>query len=249
MGRYLLKDTVDDTGLPWWLRGWSVCLQRGRPGFDPWVEKIHWRRKWQPTPVLLPGKFYGWRILVGCSPSDCKESRTTEQLHFFTVDDGGAIFWIQRIFTPEPVLRRYTCSRYWKPSKMQNAGFWISWGFQGEGLWFAILDWEPLKSQVMSPWQTGQAWDLLPLAYVWTDCCFSEQNVSLLWWWFITTLKTEFTYIFLTSILICFPIDGCELEKGRIFLLIFVFPSSPVLGLSRCSLNVGPLQLNPCSLY
>ena len=32
----------------------SICLQCGRPGFDPWVGKIPWRRKWQPTPVLLP---------------------------------------------------------------------------------------------------------------------------------------------------------------------------------------------------
>ena len=47
---------------------------------------------------------------------------------------------------------------------MQSAGFWISQGFKEGGLYFAILDWEPLKSQVMSPWQTGQAWDLLPLA-------------------------------------------------------------------------------------
>ena len=31
-----------------------------RPGFDPWVGKIPWRRKWQPTPVLLTGKFHGW---------------------------------------------------------------------------------------------------------------------------------------------------------------------------------------------
>ena len=32
---------------------------RERPRFDPWVGKIPWRRKWQPTPVLLPGKFHG----------------------------------------------------------------------------------------------------------------------------------------------------------------------------------------------
>ena len=35
----------------------SVCLQCGRPEFYLWVRKITWRRKWQPTPVLLPGKF------------------------------------------------------------------------------------------------------------------------------------------------------------------------------------------------
>ena len=54
--------------LPRWLRGLSVCLQCGRPGFNPWVRKIPWRRKWQPTPVLLPGESHGWRSLVGYSP-------------------------------------------------------------------------------------------------------------------------------------------------------------------------------------
>ena len=39
------------------------CLQCGRPGFDPWVGKIRWRKKWQPTPVFLPGKFHGQRNL------------------------------------------------------------------------------------------------------------------------------------------------------------------------------------------
>ena len=41
-----------------------------------------WRRQWQPTPVLLPGKSHGWRSLVGCSPWGCTESDTTEGLHF-----------------------------------------------------------------------------------------------------------------------------------------------------------------------
>ena len=67
---------------PWWLRRWSVCLQCGRPGFNPWVGKISWRRNWQPTPVLLPGKSHGHRSLVGYRPWGCKESDTTEWLHF-----------------------------------------------------------------------------------------------------------------------------------------------------------------------
>ena len=54
--------------LPWWLRQWSVCLQCGSPRFDPWVGKIPWRRKWQPTPVLLPGEPHGLRSLGGYSP-------------------------------------------------------------------------------------------------------------------------------------------------------------------------------------
>ena len=66
---------------PWWLSS-RVCLQCGRPRFNPWVKKIPWRRKWQPTPVFLPGKSLGWRSLVGYSPWGCKESDTDEWLHF-----------------------------------------------------------------------------------------------------------------------------------------------------------------------
>ena len=43
---------------------------------------IHWRRKWHPTPVLLPGKSHGWRSLVGCSSWGRWGSDTTEQLPF-----------------------------------------------------------------------------------------------------------------------------------------------------------------------
>ena len=39
-----------------------------RLGLDPWVRKILWRRKWQPTPVFLPGESYGQRSLAGYSP-------------------------------------------------------------------------------------------------------------------------------------------------------------------------------------
>ena len=53
-----------------------------RHRFDPWIGKIPWKRDWQPTPVFLPGKPHGWRSLVGYSPWGCKESDTTEQLHF-----------------------------------------------------------------------------------------------------------------------------------------------------------------------
>ena len=54
--------------LPWWLKQKRVCLQWGRPGFDPWIRKIPWRRKWQPTPVFLPGKSCGQRSQAGYSP-------------------------------------------------------------------------------------------------------------------------------------------------------------------------------------
>ena len=48
----------------------NPVLQCGRPGFDPWVGKIHWRRAWQPTPVFLPGESLGQRRLAGYRPQN-----------------------------------------------------------------------------------------------------------------------------------------------------------------------------------
>ena len=59
------------------LPGWLTCQWR-RCGFDPWVRKIPWSSKWQPTPVFLPGKFHGPRSLAGYSPWGRKELHTTE---------------------------------------------------------------------------------------------------------------------------------------------------------------------------
>ena len=42
----------------------------------------HWRRRWHPTPVLLPGKSHGQRSLMGCSPWGRKELDMTKWLHF-----------------------------------------------------------------------------------------------------------------------------------------------------------------------
>ena len=55
-----------------------------RDTFDPWVLKIPWRRKWQPTLVLLPGKFRGQRSLVGYSTWGRKEMDMTECTHTHT---------------------------------------------------------------------------------------------------------------------------------------------------------------------
>ena len=67
-------------GFPrWHCRKESAC-QSKRCRFDLWVEKIPWRRKWQPTPVFLPGKSYRQRSTAGYSPWGPKESDMTEQL-------------------------------------------------------------------------------------------------------------------------------------------------------------------------
>ena len=49
-------------------------------GFDPWVGKMPWRRKWLPTPVFLSRESYGQRSLAGYSPQGCKELDRTEGL-------------------------------------------------------------------------------------------------------------------------------------------------------------------------
>ena len=50
----------------WWLSWWRIHLQCGRPGFDPWVGKIPWRRERLPTLVFWPGEFHGLYSLRGC---------------------------------------------------------------------------------------------------------------------------------------------------------------------------------------
>ena len=59
----------------------NVSRRRRKHGFDPGAEKIPWRRKWQPTPVFLPGKSHRQRSLVGYSPQGYKESDMTEHTY------------------------------------------------------------------------------------------------------------------------------------------------------------------------
>ena len=54
------------TGLLWWLSGKEPACQCRRRRFDPWVGKIPWKKKWQPTPVFLPGKSHEQRSLADC---------------------------------------------------------------------------------------------------------------------------------------------------------------------------------------
>jgi len=53
----------------------------GDMGLIFWVRKTPWMRKWQPTPVFLPGKFHRQRSLAGYRPWACKESKTSEHTH------------------------------------------------------------------------------------------------------------------------------------------------------------------------
>ena len=72
--------------LPWWLSGKEISCQWRRRGLGPWVGKIPWRRKWQPTPGFLPGESHGrgawWATVHGVTrsqawPSDWTTPYTT----------------------------------------------------------------------------------------------------------------------------------------------------------------------------
>ena len=70
-------------GIPRWFSAKESacqCRRRRSHGFDPLVGKVSWRRKWQPTPIFLPGKFHGERSLASCSPWGRKGSDTTEHV-------------------------------------------------------------------------------------------------------------------------------------------------------------------------
>ena len=57
------------------------CKRPRRRGFDLWVGKIPWRRKWQSAPVFLSGQSHGQRNLVGYRPKGHRESDKTEWLN------------------------------------------------------------------------------------------------------------------------------------------------------------------------
>ena len=88
--------------LPWWLRWQSVCLQCRRPGFDPWVRKISWRREWQPTPVFLP------------TPTPSKKGGSTEH---FGEGDGNPL---QYSCLENPMDRGAWCARVHGVAKSQT---------------------------------------------------------------------------------------------------------------------------------
>ena len=65
-------------GFPGGVSGKESTFQCRRRGLGPWVRKIPWSRKWQPTPIFLPGEPHGQRSLAGYSPCGHKKSDTTE---------------------------------------------------------------------------------------------------------------------------------------------------------------------------
>ena len=85
--------SIKQIGLPRWFSGRESTCNAGRCGFDPWVRKIPWRRKWQPTAVFLPGDSCGQRSLVSYSPWGHRVmfNLTTKQQQTHTQGLGGCV--------------------------------------------------------------------------------------------------------------------------------------------------------------
>ena len=79
--RLRLEQAKAFDGLPMWYSGEESAGQCKRCSFDPWVRKTPWRRKWQPTPVFLPGKPHRQRRHDGLQSLGLQESDTTAHTH------------------------------------------------------------------------------------------------------------------------------------------------------------------------
>ena len=107
----LSLNTFQASQVAQWSRIYLQCRRRRRCEFDSWVGKIPWRRKWQPTPVLLPEKSQGERSLVGYDPwghkrvrqdwSDLARAYTHTHTHtlnscYDLVPQCGFVWWLPR---------------------------------------------------------------------------------------------------------------------------------------------------------
>ena len=111
-----------------------------------------WRRQWQPTPALLPGKSHGQRSLVDCSPCSLEESDTTERLHFHALEKemathSSVLAWripgmgepgglLSMVSNRARLRQLSSSSRTWKQPRCPSTDEWIKklW-MNKEGEW------------------------------------------------------------------------------------------------------------------
>ena len=95
-----------------------------------------WRRRWHPTPALLPGKSHGQRSLIGYSPWGHKESGTTERLHFTSLH-------------PCVCLVAHLCPTFCDPMDCSPTGFSVRGDSPGKNIGVSCL-W-PLSEYLPNP--------------------------------------------------------------------------------------------------
>ena len=106
------------------------CRRCKRLGFYPWLRKMPWSRKWQPTPVFLLGKFHGQRSLADYSPWCHKEMDMTEcaHTHTHTYSHKGlkTVVWFLAVIC---------LLKFWFTSISSYSGQGKCFGSQEENLW------------------------------------------------------------------------------------------------------------------
>ena len=150
-------------GLPCWLSGKEPTCQLRRHRVDPWVGKIPWRRKLQPTPVFLPGKSNGQRRLVGHSPWGCRVTRD-----WVTKQQQCAFSWVE-LLTHRPVVRHWELLAFGAGSLLVVGAACAPWhAWQGPRAprtnassspspWFrplTVSKWPPITPLVEKSWST-----------------------------------------------------------------------------------------------
>ena len=113
-----LKDTCSLEGLSLVDQTVKRLPTMWETGFNPWVRKISWRRKWQPTPVLLPEESQGRGSLVGCRLWRRTELDTTEA----TQQQQGHTIMAVRVLVPRPGINPRPLQ--WKPGVLTTGTPW-----------------------------------------------------------------------------------------------------------------------------
>ena len=107
------------------------CRRCKRHGFDPWVGKIPWSKKWQPTPVFLPGKFHWQRSLAGYCLRRHKELDMTARLN----------------------THPHSCVAVWSATGCEVSG--VTWGSWARPVCWVLLG-IPLSWGCVFPLDTGR---------------------------------------------------------------------------------------------
>ena len=130
-------------GLPWWFSDKEPAYRWRRLEFDPWVRKIPWRRKWQPTLLFLPRESHGKRSLAVYNRWDHKELTTTYWLkQQQMLQSSCPQLWLQ-VGTSERVLRT-GCSGSPRTKGIRSPGW--------SGYWYCSE--APRGFSVLPGWRT-----------------------------------------------------------------------------------------------
>ena len=114
------------------------CRRCKRCWFDPWVGKIPWRKKWQPTPIFLLGESHGQRSLTGYSPQDRRDWDTTLGLVCLDlVVFISPFIFVWPIATVKTVMFIQSCN-IWGPSCF---GTWVRFRRGACGPWVRKVPW------------------------------------------------------------------------------------------------------------